>query len=70
MLGYKRLQFNLNLHAVSKFAPLKDLRAVLFPVIWVDEVRFSTDDNNDSAVVHLPFNTGLSSFINVSQKST
>jgi hypothetical protein len=70
MMGYKRLQFNINLHAVSKFAPLKDLRAVLFPVIWVDEVRFSTDGTNDTDVVLLPFNIGLFSAINVSQKST
>ena len=53
MLGYKRLQFNINLHPVSKFAPMKDLRAVLFPVLWVEEVRFSTDCTKDIDAVFL-----------------
>jgi hypothetical protein len=69
MLGYKRLQFNINVHPVSKFTPMKDLRAVLFPVLWVDEVRFSIDCTKDNDVVLLPFNTGLLSVINVKQKS-
>jgi hypothetical protein len=47
MLGHKRLQFNINVHPVNKFAPMKDLRAVLFPVLWVEEVRFSTECTND-----------------------
>lgn len=41
MLGYKRLQFNVILHNVSKFAPMKELRVTMFPVFWVDEVRLT-----------------------------
>jgi hypothetical protein len=41
MLGYKRLQFNIMLHKVSKFTPMKNLRAMIFPIFWVDEVRFT-----------------------------
>jgi hypothetical protein len=40
MLGFKRLQFNIIIHRVSKFAPMKNLRSMLFPILWVDEVRF------------------------------
>jgi hypothetical protein len=69
MLGYKRLQFNINLHQISKFAPMKDLRAMLFPVLWVEEVSISTVYNNDIDVVLLPFNTNLLSVINVKPNS-
>jgi hypothetical protein len=41
ILGYKRLQFNIILHKVSKFTPMNDLRAMIFPIFWVDEVRFT-----------------------------
>ncbi|KDR22466.1 Lysosome membrane protein 2, partial [Zootermopsis nevadensis] len=37
MLGYKRLQFNIIIRKVNKFAPMKNLRAMLFPIFWVDE---------------------------------
>lgn len=40
MLGYKRLQFNIIIRKVNKFAPMKNLRAMLFPIFWVDEVRY------------------------------
>lgn len=70
MLGHKRLQFSINVHKVSKFAPMKDLRAMLFPVLWVEEVRFSTVCINDTDVVLLPFNTGLLNIFNVKQRST
>jgi hypothetical protein len=69
MLGYKRLQFNMNLHKVSKFAPMKDLRAMLFPLFWVEEVSNSTVSTKDIYVVLLSFNASLLIFINVKQKS-
>ncbi|PNF38578.1 hypothetical protein B7P43_G03985 [Cryptotermes secundus] len=37
MLGYKRLQFNIILRKVSKFTPMKNLHAMIFPILWVDE---------------------------------
>jgi hypothetical protein len=42
MLGYKRLQFNIIVRKVSRFAPMKNLHAMLFPIFWVDEVRLRT----------------------------
>jgi hypothetical protein len=38
-MGYKRLQFNVIVHKVNIFGPMKNLRAMLFPIFWVDEVR-------------------------------
>jgi hypothetical protein len=69
VLGYKRLQFNINLHKVSKFAPMKDLRAMLFPVFWVEEVSISNVSTNDIDVILLPFNASLLIVINVNQES-
>lgn len=42
MLGYKRLQFNIIIRKVNKFAPMKNLHSMLFPILWVDEVRLRT----------------------------
>ncbi|KAJ4446790.1 hypothetical protein ANN_13488, partial [Periplaneta americana] len=37
MLGYRRVQFNIKIHSVKQYSLMKDLRTVMFPILWVDE---------------------------------
>jgi hypothetical protein len=39
LVGYKRLQFNIAIHAIDKMDLMKDIPTVLLPILWVQEVR-------------------------------
>jgi hypothetical protein len=38
LVGFKRLQFNIAVHAIDKIDLMKETPTVLLPILWVQEV--------------------------------